>query len=124
MAQSFDKDVQKLLQHIPQELHETDFVVVLNGSRTLLNYFFGVCKGNVAIFGAVFCEKANAIWTDEKFKFEKGVVDVEKDLMMLLLKGKHHTIEFRSLIHSVLTSMYEMNVEIKRSHFPVKIKSI
>jgi hypothetical protein len=106
MAQSFDKDVQKLLQNIPQSLHPTDFVVVLNGSRALLNYFFCVCKGSVAIFGAVFCEKANAIWTDENFKFERGFVDVERDLMMLLLKGEHHTIEFRSMMDSALTSMY------------------
>ena len=124
MAQSFDRDAQKLLQYIPQSLHPTDFVVVLNGSRALLNYFFCVCKGSVEIFGAVFCEKANAIWTDEKFKFGRGVVDVEKDLMMISLNGKHHTIEFRSTMDSALTSMYEINVEIRRSHFPVKIKSI
>ena len=115
MAQSFDRDAQKLLQYIPQSLHPTDFVVVLNGSRALLNYFFCVCKGSVEIFGAVFCEKANAIWTDEKFKFGRGTVNIEKDL--IVLNGRHHTIEFRSMMDSALTSIYEMNVEIKRSHF-------
>ena len=122
MCESFNAHVHKMLQHIPQRLHPTEFIVVLNGSRALLNYFFCVCKGSVEVFGAVFCEKMNDMWTDEKFKFQRGVIDVEKDLMMLSLKGNNHKVEFRSLMNTALTSLYEMNVEITRSHFPAMIK--